>query len=241
MSLAKTKNHPRPVVRPDNRSSRQDGAATRERILAVALRLFSERGIDAVSTRDILAGASANAGAIHYHFGSKKNLVTELIRVSFEDLAARETASFGALEADASPSPRAVVEALVRPFQDLVADEHGQETVRFLLETWRHPTHRELHQSYEEPMQRRRLAAVQRVTPHLSPEEQIVWTIVASGVVVRFIASGEIDSLAQAMAPPGARLDTRAAVVRFMAEAFTPAAPGPAAASPRRRSGRQTK
>jgi len=56
---------------------------TRERLIHVAIRLFAERGIDGVSTRDITTAANANSAAIGYHFGSKENLV----RAVFQSLA----------------------------------------------------------------------------------------------------------------------------------------------------------
>jgi AcrR family transcriptional regulator len=56
---------------------------TRERLIHVAIRLFAERGIDGVSTRDITTTANANSAAIGYHFGSKENLV----RAVFQSLA----------------------------------------------------------------------------------------------------------------------------------------------------------
>jgi AcrR family transcriptional regulator len=56
---------------------------TRARLVQVATKLFAERGIDGVSTRDITGEASANSAAIGYHFGSKESLV----RAVFESLA----------------------------------------------------------------------------------------------------------------------------------------------------------
>src|SRR6185369_13509584 len=53
--------------------------STRERILDTAERLFGEQGIDATSLRQIIAEANVNLAAIHYHFGSKDELLDELI------------------------------------------------------------------------------------------------------------------------------------------------------------------
>lgn len=47
---------------------------TRLTIIDAAIRLFSERGYDAVSTRDIADLAAANIGSIAYHFGGKPGL-----------------------------------------------------------------------------------------------------------------------------------------------------------------------
>ncbi|HUJ66510.1 MAG TPA: helix-turn-helix domain-containing protein, partial [Acidimicrobiales bacterium] len=203
------------VLTMNNRPSRADGEATRDRVMWTALKLFSERGIDAVSTRDIVAAAGerVNAAAIHYHFGSKGNLVRELIRSCFEAMAALESQSFERLEREAEPTPRQVVTALVSPMQQLAADKRGRQMVGFLLETWRHPDYMDLHQSYEEPMERRRLAAIQRSVPGLALEKQIVWAIVVSGIAARFVANREIDSLARALAPPGVEIDVDQAVI----------------------------
>ncbi|RST87716.1 TetR/AcrR family transcriptional regulator [Aquibium carbonis] len=61
----------------------QDQAApdpTREKIKAAAQRLFSARGIDGVSVRDIVAAAGLRNGAsLHYYFGSKEGLLRELV------------------------------------------------------------------------------------------------------------------------------------------------------------------
>lgn len=52
--------------------------ATRDLILDVAERLFAEHGIAGVSLRAIIAEAGVNTAAVHYHFGSKENLVAEV-------------------------------------------------------------------------------------------------------------------------------------------------------------------
>ncbi len=52
------------------------GEATRELILVTAERLFAERGIAAVSLREIaITAEQRNKAAIQYHFGDKENLV----------------------------------------------------------------------------------------------------------------------------------------------------------------------
>lgn len=58
----------------------------RERLLQEAMRLFGERGFDAVTTREICAAAGVNPGAIHYHFGDKDGLYREVLRLPVVDL-----------------------------------------------------------------------------------------------------------------------------------------------------------
>ena len=68
------------------RRSREDTAATRARIVAVAARLFRARGIDATSVADGMSALGLTVGGFYRHFDSKEALVTEAI-----DAASRET------------------------------------------------------------------------------------------------------------------------------------------------------
>jgi len=52
---------------------------TKHRILDTAERLFGERGFDAVSLRQIIAAAGVNLAAVHYHFGSKEDLLDQVV------------------------------------------------------------------------------------------------------------------------------------------------------------------
>jgi AcrR family transcriptional regulator len=60
------------------------GAATRERILAAAERLFAERGFSGVSMPAIAAAAGITAGAIYKHFKSKEQLFFTIVRRAVE-------------------------------------------------------------------------------------------------------------------------------------------------------------
>ncbi|HXY46224.1 MAG TPA: helix-turn-helix domain-containing protein, partial [Acidimicrobiales bacterium] len=54
--------------------TRPSADATRERILAAALDLFSELSFDGASTRDIAARAGVTQPLLNYHFRSKDEL-----------------------------------------------------------------------------------------------------------------------------------------------------------------------
>jgi AcrR family transcriptional regulator len=54
------------------------GASTRERILDVALDLFTDQGFDATSMRDIAARLNISKPAIYHHFESKEEILLEL-------------------------------------------------------------------------------------------------------------------------------------------------------------------
>ena len=66
-----------PVRRTPRRTS--GGAATRERILVAAERLFAERGFSSVSMPAIAAAAGITAGAIYKHFAGKEELFFEVV------------------------------------------------------------------------------------------------------------------------------------------------------------------
>jgi TetR/AcrR family transcriptional regulator len=59
---------------PSERVPRPSAAATRDRIVAAATDLFSERSFDGASTRDIAARAGVTQPLLGYHFKSKEAL-----------------------------------------------------------------------------------------------------------------------------------------------------------------------
>ena len=87
-------------------------------MLELAERLFAERGLDAVSIRDIIAAAEANFGAVNYHFGTKDGLIEavferRLVPSTQERLRALEAVERAA--GDQPPKLKAVLEAIFRP------------------------------------------------------------------------------------------------------------------------------
>jgi AcrR family transcriptional regulator len=57
---------------------------SRLQILAVAARLFGARGYADTSLRDIAADAGMKAGSLYYHFASKEELATDVLRIGVE-------------------------------------------------------------------------------------------------------------------------------------------------------------
>jgi len=66
--------------RSEQRADMQEPEDTRERILAIAQKLFAEKGFEATSVRDITTEADCNVAAVNYHFGNKENLYLETFR-----------------------------------------------------------------------------------------------------------------------------------------------------------------
>lgn len=99
---------------------------TRSRLLAAAEQLFAERGVDAVSLREInrLAGAR-NAVALQYHFTDRAGVVRAILAKHDVDVDARRHAMLDQYEADGRPDLRLLAAALVRPFAAKLADPDG--------------------------------------------------------------------------------------------------------------------
>ncbi len=68
------------------RTKRPGADATRERILAAALDLFSERSFEGASTRLIAERAGVQQPLLAYHFGSKEELWRVAVGQLFDDL-----------------------------------------------------------------------------------------------------------------------------------------------------------
>jgi AcrR family transcriptional regulator len=93
------------------------GRRTRERLLNVAEQLFGERGIDAVSLREIrLAAGARNAAAVQFHFENRAGLLEALIERHLPGIAAIQRELFDIMLAEGREDDvRSLVEVLVRP------------------------------------------------------------------------------------------------------------------------------
>ncbi|WP_232494842.1 TetR/AcrR family transcriptional regulator [Novosphingobium kaempferiae] len=75
---------------------------TREALLKAASELFGGKGPDAVSVRDVASAAGVNQGLVHRHFGSKEQLI--------RDLLGRNAAQFREAAANTDDLPTAVTQ-----------------------------------------------------------------------------------------------------------------------------------
>ena len=104
------------------RSVRSSADGTRERILAAALDLFSERSFEGATTREIAAGAGVTQPLLNYHFRSKDELWRAAVDGLFDELtAALSTRTDGLRGVD----ELTVMRLLVREFI-LFSAEHPQ-------------------------------------------------------------------------------------------------------------------
>ncbi|HVO16630.1 MAG TPA: TetR family transcriptional regulator [Alphaproteobacteria bacterium] len=90
--------------------------------------LFAERGVEAVSIRDIAAAAGVNSALIAYHFGGKEELFLAVYRAVADPINAERRRRFDALEKlSPGPSVEEILEAWMRPaLVDYVDAEHAR-------------------------------------------------------------------------------------------------------------------
>lgn len=107
---------------------RSDGMETRARLKAAAQRLFAQRGVDGVSVQEIVSEAGQrNNGSIHYHFGSKRNLLKELVLDGANIINGLRENMVDRLEAENAITIRSMVEALALPLL-MLSEQTGQKT-----------------------------------------------------------------------------------------------------------------
>jgi AcrR family transcriptional regulator len=88
---------------------------TKQKILDAAEELFGEHGYSATSLRHIISRAQVNLAAIHYHFGSKQELLDEVIMRKAAPMNERRLQLLDQFEAEAAPEP-APIEKIIEAF-----------------------------------------------------------------------------------------------------------------------------
>jgi AcrR family transcriptional regulator len=108
-------------------------ADTKSQIKAAAQLLFARHGVDAVTIQQIVAAAGQrNNAALHYHFGSKEELIRQLVVDGAAVLDERRQGMLRDLEAGGGPQTiREVLLVLVMPVIELGDDDRWRGYVRF--------------------------------------------------------------------------------------------------------------
>ncbi|WP_148721454.1 TetR family transcriptional regulator, partial [Klebsiella pneumoniae] len=83
------------------RKTKQQARETRQLILDVALRLFSQQGVSSTSLATIAKAAGVTRGAIYWHFKNKSDLFNEIWELS--DASIREVAIKWSAAPDMTP------------------------------------------------------------------------------------------------------------------------------------------
>jgi AcrR family transcriptional regulator len=147
-------------------------ADTKQKILDAAEKLIAEKGYAATSLRQIIAEAGVNLAAVHYHFGSKDELLNAVIQRKVGPVNVTRLQRLSAYEAEAKGKPvavRKILDAFLTPMGQ-AAGTHpqfvrvmGRVVGERLLQTV-------LDRNFPE-VQERFFGALKRATPHLSEAE----------------------------------------------------------------------
>jgi AcrR family transcriptional regulator len=149
---------------------------TKRKILDTAERLFADQGYAGTSLRHIIAEAGVNLAAIHYHFGSKEELLGKLIVGKVEPVNARRLALLDHFESEAAPQPaplEKVLEAFLVPV--LEAGSHP-ELLKLVGRLYGEGLMPGLFRKYFEPVVQRFLGSLRRALPEL-PEDELAWRL----------------------------------------------------------------
>lgn len=116
----------------DQAGTKTASEQTRARLLDAAREVFSERGFQGATVREICRRADANGAAVNYHFGSKDGLLAEAL--NFASLAALQNANAG-------ESPKVRLRLFIRDFMLMLLDEkHPSSQCRIMARELADPT-----------------------------------------------------------------------------------------------------
>ncbi|GAA3534651.1 TetR/AcrR family transcriptional regulator [Amycolatopsis ultiminotia] len=192
------------MTAPPGRRARKK-AATRQKIADTALRLFLERGYDAVGIRDVAAAADVAVTTVFAHFASKEALVFE----QDEDFEQRFTQAVTgrAPHEPLIPALRREVLALVRHC-----------TAEGAAPIWRMIDGSPALRQYEESM---RLRHAESLAVAMAADPGLARTTMACRTIARFAI--DAYSLARAAADPDAAVDE---IFRMIEAAWEVTGPG---------------
>jgi AcrR family transcriptional regulator len=151
---------------------------TKDRILNAAERLFSERGIDGVSMREIASAAGVQLAMISYHFRTKEGLYRAVFQRRVDPITGERISKLRALMARTNPSPsiEEVLEALARPWVELRDKRGGLLYTRLIAREVGDPREgsRGIVKDMLDPVALEFIDAMQRVLPD-HPRSEIHW------------------------------------------------------------------
>jgi AcrR family transcriptional regulator len=109
--------------------------ATRQKLFEASMELIGERGTAGVTMDEIAAAAGVSKGSVYYNFGSKSDLVAQLLRYGVDILKARLLREDGDPVAD----PLLAMEAMIGQAMDFMA-EYPSFARLWVSENWRIPS-----------------------------------------------------------------------------------------------------
>jgi AcrR family transcriptional regulator len=188
---------------------------TRDKIMNTAEGLFAAQGVDATSLRQIISQAGVNLAAIHYHFGTKEELLGELVARKAQHVNAERLARLDRLEDGGRPDLEKVLEALLLPMADTA--EQNPQFVRLMGRIQAEGRLPQIIAGHFQPVVVRFVRALRRLAPELTDEE-FGWRVhFLIGAMAHTMCTPPIDPAAAKDADYHARLQR---LVTFLAAGF---------------------
>jgi AcrR family transcriptional regulator len=121
--------------------------ATRQKLFDASMELIGERGAAGVTVDEIAAAAGVSKGTVYYNFGSKSDLIAQLLRHGVDILKGRlldapekvGQAAPGRENAAAAGDPLLAMEAMIGQAMDFMA-EYPSFARLWVSENWRTPS-----------------------------------------------------------------------------------------------------
>ncbi|UVJ40283.1 TetR/AcrR family transcriptional regulator [Arthrobacter sp. CJ23] len=108
--------------------------ATKQRLFEASMELIGERGAAGVTVDEIAAAAGVSKGTVYYNFGSKSDLIAQLLRHGVDIMLGR----LQAIEGQAS-DPLGAMEGMVGQAMDFM-DDYPSFARLWVSENWRTPS-----------------------------------------------------------------------------------------------------
>ena len=108
--------------------------ATRQKLFEASMDLIGERGVAGVTVDEIAAAAGVSKGTVYYNFGSKSDLIAQLLRHGVDILLARLLSV-----RDDSADPLAAMDEMIGQAMDFM-DEYPSFARLWVSENWRTPS-----------------------------------------------------------------------------------------------------
>lgn len=150
---------------------------TKQRILDAAERLIAEQGYAATSLRQIIAEAGVNLASVHYHFGSKEELLSELVARKVNPVNEKRLTLLERVIAEARPGTPAVEKILEAFFAPMAQAASGSpQFVKVMGRIQAEGLRESIAEKHFKPVSGRFIAAIRKALPEL-PEEEFQWRV----------------------------------------------------------------
>jgi AcrR family transcriptional regulator len=201
--------------------------SVRQRLMDASEQLFADRGWNAVSIRSIAAAADVNLAALHYHFGSKEQLLAEIFAARAKPIVQERTRLLAEIERlGGTPPPlERILEAFLRPALAIGSDQRfgGRAFVklRARLATEPQEVSRKILASAFDESSGAFLTALGRALPEI-PRADLEWRFhfMLGAMFYTMADAGRIQSLTGGRCDPGRIEGALQCLIPFLAAGF---------------------